>query len=90
VNYAINATIHTYAGPDPAAVLQACQAAAEAYVAASLKIGRTISLSGVYAALQQPGVGRVELVSPIADIQISQYQVGNCTGIDLTPGTIEP
>lgn len=88
VNYAITATIYTYDGPDPATVLAACQTAAQSYVAASQKIGRSITLSGVYAALQQPGVSKVVLASPLADIAMTPYQVGNCTGITLTSGGI--
>jgi phage-related baseplate assembly protein len=86
VNYAITATIYTFSGPDPATVMAACNAAATAYTVAQKKLGRDITLSGVYAALHQPGVQRVQLVAPVADITITPAQAGHCTAINLTNG----
>ena len=86
VNYSIQATLYTYEGPDPATVIAAAQTAAQAYVASNRKLGRDITLSGIFAALHQPGVQRVVLTQPTADITIQPHQAGHCTGISITNG----
>lgn len=86
--YSIAATLYFYSGPDRATVLAAAQAAAEAYRDACHKIGYDISLSGIYAALHQPGVSKVILASPAADIPIDSAHVSHCTVITLTDGGI--
>lgn len=89
VSYAITAQIFCLPGPDRAVVLASAQAAATAYAAAQHRLGRDITLSGVYAALHQPGVQRVNLISPAADIVISVTQAGHCTAITLTDGGVD-
>lgn len=89
VNYAITATLYFYDGPDRAVVLAAAQAAAQAYAAAQHRIGRDVTLSGVYAALHQPGVQRVALAAPSANITISETQASWCTAITLTDGGVD-
>jgi phage-related baseplate assembly protein len=88
VNYAITATIYTYEGPDPVTVIAAAQAAAETFVASSRKLGRDITLSAVYAALHQPGVQRVVLASPSANVVCTSAQAAHCTAITLTNGGV--
>lgn len=88
LSYAITATIYTYAGPDPATVIAAAQAAATAYAANNRKLGRDITLSGIYAALHQSGVQRVELSSPSATVVCTAAQAANCTAITITNGGI--
>ena len=66
----------------------AAQAAAEAYASAQHRLGKDITISGIHAALHQPGVARVDLSSPAANIAISDEQAGYCTEIDLTDGGI--
>lgn len=88
VDYAITATLRFFSGPDTGTVMAAAQAAAEAYVAAQHRLGRDIAVSGIHAALHQPGVARVDLVSPSGNIAISDTQAGNCTAITLTAGGI--
>lgn len=89
VDYAITATLHFYDGPDRAVVLAAAQAAAQAYAAAQHRIGRDVTLSGVYAALHQLGVQRVTLAAPSANITISETQASWCTAITLTDGGVD-
>lgn len=84
VDYAIQATIKTFAGPDSATVIAAAQASAQAFAAASHRLGRDVTLSGVYAALHVAGVQKVTLVSPVADIAIAGDEAPFCTGIALT------
>lgn len=86
--YEITATLYFYPGPDSATVLATAQTAVEAYVASCRKVGYDIALSGIYAALHQPGVARVALASPAANVTIDYDSVAYCTGISLTNGGI--
>jgi phage-related baseplate assembly protein len=86
VTYAITATIFVNQGPDSAVVLAACQAAAQAFATARFRIGADVNLSGIYAALHQPGVEKVVLASPSANLDITPTQAGRCTAITLTLG----
>ena len=88
VEYQIEAALLFDAGPGPATVIAAAQAAAEAYASAQHRLGKDITISGIHAALHQPGVARVDLSSPAANIAISDEQAGYCTEIDLTDGGI--
>lgn len=88
VNYTITATLYFFAGPGQAEVLAAAQAAAEAYTVKQHMLGLDITLSGIYAALHQNGVQRVELASPAADIVIDRQSASYCTGITLTNGGV--
>lgn len=89
VNYSISATLHFYDGPDRAVVLAAARAAVQAYAAAQQRIGRDVTLSGIYAALHQPGVQRVTLAAPTANITISSTQASWCTAIAVTDGGVD-
>lgn len=84
VNYAITASLMVYPGVGQAEVLAASIAAANAYATSMKKIGRDITLSGVYAALHQPGVQKVTLTSPSANIVNAWNQVPNCTAVTVT------
>ena len=93
VNYAISASVTTFDGPDSATVIAACQSAVQAYVASSFKLGRTISISGIYAALQQPGVDFVTLSplvdgQPLGNVTVTDAQAAFCTEITLTNGGV--
>lgn len=84
VNYAVNAQLYVYPGPDSSVVLQKALAALDTYIAQVHKIGQDVTLSGIYAALHQPGVQRVNLTSPTANIVISPTQASYCTGVTVT------
>ncbi|KIC14062.1 baseplate assembly protein [Leisingera sp. ANG-Vp] len=86
LSYAIDATLTVYPGPDSAVVRQAAESAAAAYAAEQHRLGRDVTLSGVYAALHQPGVQNVALASPAADIAASDGEAAFCTGITVTVG----
>lgn len=88
VEYEITATLRFLPGPDPQTVMNAAQAAAAAYAAAQHRIGLDIAISGIHAALHQPGVARVDLVSPTGNIAISATQASYCTAITLTDGGV--
>lgn len=89
VDYAIAGTLYFYDGPDRDVVLASAQAAAETYAAAQHRIGRDVTLSGIYAALHQPGVQRVDLSAPLGNIAISETQASWCTSIGLTDGGVD-
>lgn len=84
VNYTIEAELVMYPGPDSAVVLAAAQAAVTAYAEAQRRIGYDVTLSGIYAALHQPGVQRVELTAPASNLVIDDGEASYCTAIDVT------
>lgn len=84
VNYTIEAELVVYPGPDAGVVLQMAEAAAADYAAEQHAMGHDVTLSGVYAALHQPGVQRVSLTAPSANITIGDGQAAYCTSILLT------
>lgn len=86
VDYTVEAVIHCYPGPSSAPVLEAAIAALSAYTESTAKIGEDITLSGLYAALHQPGVKRVDLMSPAADIVISTTQAARCINVSVSMG----
>ncbi|MCW2362449.1 MULTISPECIES: baseplate J/gp47 family protein [Sphingobium] len=86
VQYAVQATIKTYAGPDPVVVLAEAQARVEAYVQSHKRLGFDVTRSGLFAALHVAGVQNVVLVEPAADIVIDPSEAAHCTGIALTNG----
>lgn len=86
VDYTIEASLKFLPGPDPATVLEAAQAAAAQYAADQHRIGRDVTLSGIYAALHRPGVARVDLTSPVANIVIADTEASYCTAITITDG----
>lgn len=86
VDFTVQATLTFYAGPDRALVLAAAQAAAAAYVAASFRLGRDVTRSGLFAALHQPGVQNVVIAQPAADLVMGPGEAARATAITLTDG----
>lgn len=86
VNFAIAATLFTFSGPDSGLVLETARAKLDAYLAASRKLGRDVTTSGIIAALMVVGVQRVVLASPAVDVVCSATQAAWCTDIELTHG----
>lgn len=84
VNYSVTAQLVVLPGPDSSVVRQAAIDAMTAYAEAQRKIGYDITLSGVYAALHQPGVQRVNLTAPTGNIVIGEGQASYCTAITVT------
>lgn len=50
----------------------------------SHRINGLVPLSAIYAALQQPGVSRVRLISPVADLEAAAGQAPWCSAINVT------
>lgn len=84
VPYAIEAELVLYPGPAPAPVLAAAQAEAERYAAETHRLGFDVTISGIYAALHQPGVQRVILGAPVEDLVCAAHEAPYCTGITLS------
>lgn len=84
VNYSIVAELVILPGPDSSVVLQAALAAITAYTASQHMIGYDVPLSGIYKALHQSGVQRVNLTSPSANVVITDGEAPYCTGITVT------
>ena len=84
VNYTVTASIYTYPGPDSAAVMAAANAALTEYIDSMHRIGKDVTRSGIFAALHQPGVQRVNLTAPSSDVTISATQASWCTAKTIT------
>lgn len=83
VHYQINAKLHLYLGPEHQPIQQEARSRLEKYVLERRRLGRDITLSGIYANLHIEGVQRVELRQPQRDILLDEHQAGYCTNITL-------
>lgn len=86
INYSIEATLTFFSGPDMNVAMQAAEDAIAAYTASQHKLGLDVTLSGIYAALHQPGVQNVQLSSPAANIVVPWDSVAYCTSVTLHNG----
>lgn len=84
VPYAIEASLTIYPGPDAETVRANAQAAVTAYAAEHARLGHDITLSGLYAALHQPGVQRVTLAAPGANVVIAAGEASAVSAITVT------
>lgn len=84
VFYSVSASLVCLPGPDTSTVLAAAMAAIQSYTAEQFRLGFDISISGLHAALHQPGVVRVDLQSPSSNIVIAPDQAAHCTAISVT------
>lgn len=84
VDYTVVAELVVLPGPDSEVVRQAAVDAITSYAEAQRKIGYDITLSGVYAALHQPGVQRVNLTAPSANLAIGAGQASYCASITVS------
>jgi phage-related baseplate assembly protein len=88
VDYAVAATLYTYAGPDPDVIIANAQSSMQAYADAMHMLGLDVTMAGIYAALHVEGVQDVVLANPTANIVTDRTQASYCTGITLTNGGI--
>ncbi len=84
VTYQVVAAIEYQPGPSAAVARAAAEAALAEYVAATHALGATVARSGIDRALHQPGVVRVAISSPAADIRATAAQAPRCTSLTLT------
>lgn len=83
-DYQIHARLHLYRSPEYEPIMANARAKLSEYTAEKRRLGRDITLSGIYAALHIEGVQRVELLSPARDIILQPHQAGFCTETTLT------
>ncbi len=84
VDFAVEAKLYVYAGPDQTLILQTAQDALSKHLLNLRKIGRDVTRSALIAALHVGNVQRVDLIEPSVDCPISTGQVGNPTSIAVT------
>ena len=89
ISYDINAKLYLGKDPEAATLLQQSLNNVTAYATKQKRLGRSIRLSAIYAALHIDGVHRVELISPIADVVLTPLQATYCTNIAVSIGGIE-
>jgi baseplate J-like protein len=82
-NYTIHAKLHLYRGPEYEPIKAEALKKLTAYTEEKRRLGRDISLSGIYAALHLEGVQRVELLAPTADIVLPNNKSAYCTNIQV-------
>lgn len=82
-NYTIHAKLHLYRGPEYEPIKAEALKKLTAYTEEKRRLGRDISLSGIYAALHLEGVQRVELLAPTADIVLPNSKSAYCTNIQI-------
>ncbi|MCX8962702.1 baseplate assembly protein [Erwinia psidii] len=86
VDYAVDAVLYLYPGPEAEPIRAAAEARLAAFVSAQARLGRDIRKSALYAALHVEGVQRVELSEPAADVVLDKTQAAYCTGWLITVG----
>jgi len=89
INYSINAKLYIGKDPEAATLLQQAVRNVNDYATKQKRLGRSIRLSAIYAALHIDGVSRVELISPTADVVLTPAQASYCTNISVVIGGIE-
>lgn len=86
--FLLEAVIEPESGPDADIVLASARSRIQDTVHMARKLGGELPLSAIYAALHAPGVRRVRLLSPVADIMTDRRHYPACTGIHLMQGTV--
>ena len=86
IEYNVKAKLFLYEGPDSEVVRRQSQDAIDDYVYRHHLLGNDITLSGIYSALHQPGVQRVELTEPINTIVVENESAAWCKSVSLVVG----
>ncbi|MDN4629110.1 baseplate assembly protein [Erwinia sp. PsM31] len=86
VDYAVEAVLYLYPGPEAEPIRAAAGAKLAAFVTTQARLGRDIRKSALYAALHVEGVQRVELAQPAADVVLDKTQAAYCTGWSIVVG----
>lgn len=83
--YQTQAVLTVYPGPDAELVRQAALAKAQEYAAAMHAMGYDVTQSGLHAALHQPGVQSVNLISPASlPLVMGDGEAAYCTAFNIT------
>jgi phage-related baseplate assembly protein len=84
LQYVITADLTIKSGASSELVRAAAEAAVTEYADNQFKLGATVALSGIYAALHQPsGVEKATLSAPAADIETTVGQAPRCTAVTV-------
>ncbi|MGE4490766.1 MAG: baseplate J/gp47 family protein, partial [Kiritimatiellales bacterium] len=83
LEYAVEAQLILYYGPDAETVRENAIASVQAYVSTNHACGRDITLTGLVAALHVEGVQEVILVSPTERIEVDPNQAAYCTSVKV-------
>lgn len=86
ITYSVAAAIVCLPEPDSAVVIAAARSALDAYVDGAFMLGFDITVSGLHAALHQPGVMRVDMASPASSISVAPDQAARCVGVSIVFG----
>lgn len=90
VTVAVTATVQLSPGPGAEAVETAARAGLDALFARDRRMGRAVPLSALYDALTVPGVERVTLAAPLADVEIAATQAAAPGALALTFTQVAP
>lgn len=82
--WAVNATLVLFPGPDSAVVQTAAEDALNTYIKMVNALGYDVTRSGIYHALHVAGVQNVILTSPASDIILAKSRYAKCIGTTLT------
>lgn len=83
VAFKVRAKLWSYAGPDSSVAMDAARKQLDKYLANSRRLGRSITISGLYASLHVAGIQKVELYEPAANVEISATQAAFCASSDV-------
>lgn len=83
VDFAVDARISVYQGPDAEVVRAAAEASLIEWLTAQRRLGEAVTIDGLHAALRVEGVRRVDLLSPTAAIEPAAHEVAHCTAITV-------
>ncbi|HFQ4934137.1 TPA: baseplate J/gp47 family protein [Vibrio vulnificus] len=82
--FAVVADLELFSGPDESEVIKAAREQLDKWLSDSHRQGMDLTLDGFYASLRVPGVYKVHLTSPAADIINDQFSAGYANSITLT------
>lgn len=74
VNYAVDAELTVYPGPDSATILDAAEVALRDYCEQNHRLGRSITMSGLYGVLHREGVANVTIHNPVQSVIVTKSQ----------------
>lgn len=84
VPYNVTAVLEILRGPDPEIIRTNAEAALRAFARARFRVGYRIPLSSIFAALTVPGVERVRLTAPVADVAPARDELARLATVSLT------
>ncbi len=86
VAYSVEASLAIYSSPDTNVVRQNAEKSVRAYVDAQYGLGKSVTLSGLYAALHVQGVQNVTLSQPTASVAAAVQEAPRCGSVSVVVG----